>query len=30
MAAKTVGMNKHIAKPLDFNRLEKVIQKWLK
>lgn len=28
-AAKTVGMNEHIAKPLDFNTLAKVLKKWI-
>ncbi len=28
-AAKTVGMNEHIAKPLDFGRLAAVLSKWL-
>ena len=28
-AAKTVGMNEHIAKPLDLNILEKTLRKWL-
>lgn len=30
MAAKTVGMNEHIAKPLDFKKLAKTLDKWLK
>ncbi|MGN1339201.1 MAG: response regulator, partial [Oscillospiraceae bacterium] len=29
-AAKTVGMNEHIAKPLDFKHLSKTLNKWLK
>ncbi|MCI5501717.1 MAG: response regulator [Lachnospiraceae bacterium] len=29
-AAKTVGMNEHIAKPLDMDRLAKTLNKWLK
>lgn len=29
-AAKTVGMNEHIAKPLDLNALAKVLDKWLR
>lgn len=28
-AAKTVGMNEHIAKPLDLNTLAKVLEKYL-
>ncbi len=28
-AAKTCGMNEHIAKPLDLKRLAKIIKKWL-
>lgn len=28
-AAKTVGMNEHIAKPLDLNKLAKTLCKWL-
>ena len=28
-AAKTVGMNEHIAKPLDLNTLEKTLKKWI-
>ena len=28
-AAKTVGMNEHIAKPLDLNTLAKTLKKWL-
>ena len=28
-AAKTVGMNEHIAKPLDLNTLAKTLEKWL-
>lgn len=28
-AAKEAGMNEHIAKPLDFDHLNKVLQKWL-
>ena len=29
-AAKTVGMNEHIAKPLDMKVLAKTLQKWLR
>ncbi|MGN1016581.1 MAG: response regulator [Faecousia sp.] len=29
-AAKTVGMNEHIAKPLDMNMLAKTLRKWLR
>lgn len=29
-AAQTVGMNEHIAKPLDFKHLSKTLNKWLK
>ena len=29
-AAKTVGMNEHIAKPLDMNALARVLNKWLR
>lgn len=29
-AAKTVGMNEHIAKPLDLNTLAKTLNKWLR
>lgn len=29
-AAKTVGMNEHIAKPLDLNALAKTLNKWLR
>ena len=29
LAAKTVGMNEHIAKPLDLNALAKTLNKWL-
>ena len=29
-AAKTVGMNEHIAKPLDLNTLAKVLKKWIR
>ncbi len=29
-AAKTVGMNEHIAKPLDLNALAVTLQRWLK
>ncbi|MGN0981989.1 MAG: response regulator [Candidatus Limivicinus sp.] len=29
-AAKTVGMNEHIAKPLDLNVLAKTLSKWLR
>lgn len=28
-AAKTVGMNEHIAKPLDLNTLAKVLKMWI-
>lgn len=28
-AAKTVGMNEHIAKPLDLKMLAKTLSKWL-
>ena len=28
-AAKTVGMNEHIAKPLDLNTLARILNKWL-
>lgn len=28
-AAKTVGMNEHIAKPLDLKALAKTLNKWL-
>jgi len=28
-AAKTAGMNEHIAKPLDFRQLETVLKKWI-
>ncbi|MDD6733420.1 MAG: response regulator, partial [Lachnospiraceae bacterium] len=28
-AAKTVGMNEHIAKPLDLNYLIQILKKWL-
>lgn len=28
-AAKTVGMNEHIAKPLDLNSLVKILKKWI-
>ncbi|MDD5832052.1 MAG: response regulator [Clostridiales bacterium] len=28
-AAKTVGMNEHIAKPLDLNAMAKVLKRWL-
>ena len=28
-AARTVGMNGHIAKPLDLNRLAKTLKKWI-
>ena len=28
-AAKTVGMNEHIAKPLDLNTLARILKKWL-
>ena len=29
LAAKTVGMNEHIAKPLDLNALARTLSKWL-
>ena len=29
-AAKTVGMNEHIAKPLDLNVLAKTLNYWLR
>jgi CheY-like chemotaxis protein len=29
-AAKTVGMNEHIAKPLDLRVLVNTLEKWLK
>ena len=29
-AAKTVGMNEHIAKPLELNALTKTLNKWLR
>ncbi len=29
VAAKNAGMNEHIAKPLDIDKLEKVLEKWL-
>ena len=29
LAAKTVGMNEHIAKPLDLNALARTLNKWL-
>lgn len=29
-AAKTVGMNEHIAKPLDLKILVKVLYKWIR
>ena len=29
MAAKTVGMNEHIAKPLDLTALAKTLRKWI-
>ena len=29
-AAKTVGMNEHIAKPLELNVLARTLRKWLK
>ena len=29
-AAKTVGMNEHIAKPLDLRVLAKTLKKWLR
>ncbi len=28
-AAKNAGMNEHIAKPLDFDQLQKILKKWL-
>lgn len=28
-AAKTAGMNEHIAKPLDMNALAKALKRWL-
>ncbi len=28
-AAKTAGMNEHIAKPLDLNNLAKILKKWV-
>ena len=28
-AAKTAGMNEHIAKPLDLNTLAKILKKWI-
>ena len=28
-AAKTVGMNEHIAKPLDLHVLAKILKKWI-
>ena len=28
-AAKTVGMNEHIAKPLDLNTLAKLLKRWI-
>ena len=28
-AAKTVGMNEHIAKPFDFETLVRVLSRWL-
>lgn len=28
-AAKTAGMNEHIAKPLDLNKLAKILNKWI-
>lgn len=28
-AAKTVGMNEHIAKPLDLNSLARILKKWM-
>ena len=28
-AAKTVGMNEHIAKPLDLNALARTLSRWL-
>lgn len=29
-AAKSAGMNEHIAKPLDIDRLQEIMRKWLK
>jgi CheY-like chemotaxis protein len=29
MAAKSVGMNGHIAKPLDLEQIVKALKKWL-
>ncbi|MCI5902295.1 MAG: response regulator [Blautia sp.] len=29
-AAKTVGMNEHIAKPLDLNTLARILKKWIR
>ena len=29
LAAKTVGMNEHIAKPLDLKNLAKTLSRWL-
>jgi CheY-like chemotaxis protein len=29
-AAKTVGMNEHIAKPLDIRVLVKTLERWLR
>ena len=29
-AAKTAGMNEHIAKPLDLNTLAKILKKWIR
>ena len=29
-AAKTAGMNEHIAKPLELNALTKTLNKWLR
>ena len=28
-AAKTIGMNEHIAKPLDLNNLGRTLKKWI-
>ena len=29
-AAKTVGMNEHIAKPIDMKNLVKVLNRWIR
>ena len=29
LAAKTVGMNEHIAKPLDLNTMARILKKWM-